>query len=292
VSRPIIVGVALVASVAALPQAYGQNRHSTFVVSVAETPSGAPIGGAEVFLPELRRIVRTDSLGQAMVAGVPLGAHRVRVRRLGFVASDVTLRFEGDTTGAVFRLERSATQLASVNVTADEVPQQLKDFESRRKQGIGRFLTETDLSRDANRDFTDVATVRFPGLAVKSDEFGKPHIASVRANCGAAPPSGGTSRGNAGIVQPSKRGGAGGGLASGPAAANEGGGATAEGSCYSTRPCLVQVYLDDINMGEADGLVRTWDLAGAEYYTGASMPARYRTSGSACGVLLLWSKWR
>ena len=65
------------------------------------------------------------------------------------------------------------------------------------------------------------------------------------------------------------------------------------GSCTSTRPCLVKIYLDDIELGEADdGLIRTWDLSGVEYYTGASMPARYRVSGSACGVLLLWSKWR
>lgn len=77
-----------------------------------------------------------------------------------------------------------------------------------------------------------------------------------------------------------------------------GGGAEAQenrmfGSCMSTRPCLVMVYLDDVELGEADdGLIRTWDLSGVEYYTGASMPARYRVSGSACGVLLLWSKWR
>jgi hypothetical protein len=55
----------------------------------------------------------------------------------------------------------------------------------------------------------------------------------------------------------------------------------------------VQVFLDDVKLDEEiDTLIRTWDLSGAEYYTGASMPARYRMSGSACGVLLLWSKWR
>jgi hypothetical protein len=266
--------------------ARGQGAHSTFTVAVADALTGAPIASAEVLLPTLRLLTRTDSLGQARVAGVPLGAHRVRVRRLGFVPSDITLKFEHDTTDAVFRLERSAAQLGAVEVAADAVPIALRDFETRRKQGIGRFLTETDLGRETNREFTDVVTVRFPGLTVKTDEFGKPHVASTRSNCGSAPPSGGNGRRtNARILDSGRPGAASGGSADG--------GATASGSCYSVRPCFVQVYLDDMNLGEADdALVRTWDLAGAEYYTGASMPARYRTSGSACGVLLLWSRWR
>ena len=66
----------------------------------------------------------------------------------------------------------------------------------------------------------------------------------------------------------------------------------AHGSCESSQACLIQVWLDNINLGESDpALMRTWDLSGAEYYTGNTVPARYRTSGSACGVLLLWSKW-
>jgi hypothetical protein len=264
----------------------GQSQYSTFTVAVADAASGAPIASAEVLLPSLRMMVRTDSLGQARLPGVPLGAQRVRVRRLGFAPSDITLKFERDTTDAVFRLERSATQLSNVDVSVESVPFGLRDFEIRRKQGIGRFLTENDLVRERNREFADVATTRFPGLAVKMDERGKPHVASTRSNCGSAKVSGGDrARGNGKIVDSGRRSGAGGGSPDGAA--------TASGSCYSTRPCFVQVYLDDMNLGEADdGLVRTWDLAGAEYYTGASMPARYRTSGSACGVLLLWSRWR
>ena len=279
--RPLSRVSMLLAIVVGPATVRGQATHSTFTVGVAEAGTGAAIASAEVVLPTLRLIARTDSLGLARLAGVPLGTHRVRVRRLGFVPSDITLKFERDTTDAVFRLERSATTLPAVEVAAETVPVGLRDFETRRKQGIGRFLTETDLSRDASRGFADVATIRFPGLMVKTDEFGRPHVASTRSNCGSAPPDGGNSRrGNARILDTGRQPGA-------------GGGATASGSCYDTRPCFVQVYLDEMKLGEADDdLIRTWDLAGAEYYTGASMPARYRTSGSACGVLLLWSRWR
>jgi hypothetical protein len=53
----------------------------------------------------------------------------------------------------------------------------------------------------------------------------------------------------------------------------------------------VIVFLDDIQLDVADfDIVSTWDLAGVEYYTGNNVPARYRVSGAACGVLLTWSK--
>ena len=277
----------LATALALLPSAaLSQAATSTFTIGVADAASGAPISSAEVLLPGLRLLIRTDSLGQARLAGVPLGAHRVRVRRLGFVPSDITLKFEHDTTDAVFRLEQSTTRLTTVDVEADATPTSLRDFEMRRKQGVGRFLTEGELAREQNREFVDVATARFPGLTVKTDESGRPHVVSTRSNCGSAPSSGGDrARGNGKILESGRR------PASSGSSSDDG--ATVSGSCYSVRPCLVKVYLDDMNLGEADdGLIRTWDLAGVEYYTGASMPARYRTSGSACGVLLLWSRWR
>jgi hypothetical protein len=62
-------------------------------------------------------------------------------------------------------------------------------------------------------------------------------------------------------------------------------------SCFSSKPCLVQTYLDGMRLSEEDfDLVRTWDLAAVEYYSGATVPARYREAGSACGVMLVWSK--
>ena len=136
-----------------------QSGKSTLSVGVADAESGKPIKGAEVVLPELRLLVLSDSMGQARIPGVPFGQHRVRVRLLGYEPSDVELKFAGDTTGAVFRLGKSAGALPSVDVTATAVPVQLKDFEVRRKQGIGRFLVESDLTREADRDFTVVVFV-------------------------------------------------------------------------------------------------------------------------------------
>ena len=55
-------------------------------------------------------------------------------------------------------------------------------------------------------------------------------------------------------------------------------------------PCFVQVYLDGLKLNSDIELIRTQDLYGVEYYTGASVPVQYRISGAACGVLLAWSR--
>lgn len=267
--------------------AVAQPGRSTLSVGVAAAEGGAPLRGAEIVLPDLRLVVRTDSTGQARIPGVPLGQHRVRVRLFGYEPSDVSLKFEGDTTGAVFRLGRSAATLSPVEVTASAVPSQLKDFEARRRQALGKFLVESDLAREGDRDFATVATVRFPGLSVRNDTDGRVHIASTRSSCGGDP--GHPTTDNRGIDR------IGGKPGMKPPIGSRGidGEPTISGSCESERPCLVPIYLDNMPLGEVDSdLIRTWDLSGAEYYTAATVPARYRTSGSACGVLLLWSKWR
>jgi len=274
------------ATLALLPALLGaQNGRSTFSVGVADAETGAPISGAEILLPDLKLLSRSDANGQARVPNIPFGTHRVRVRFLGYSASDVQLKFDRDTVGAVFRLGKTASTIAGVNVTAAQTPSQLKDFEMRRKQGIGRFLTEADLVSVADRDFMVVATMKFPGLTIQNDDGNQPHLAGMRSNCGADANAQAANRGVDRIGQQ-----AGAKPKMGMRDGYQDG--DVHGSCESSRACLVQVWLDNINLGESDpALVRTWDLSGAEYYSGNSVPPRYRNSGSACGVLLLWSKW-
>ena len=263
--------------------ALAQKGRSTLTVSVTDS-SGAPVRDVEVLLLEQKVLAKTDASGIAHVPGVPFGEHPVRVRLLGYEPSEVRLKFQGDTTIAAFKLAKSVQPLGSVRVTTD-VPAQLKDFETRRKQGIGRFLTEADLVSVADRDFMVVASTKFPGVAIQSDDQNQPHLTGMRSNCGA---NANVQAANRGVERIGEQAGAkkAMGTRDGYQDGND------HGSCESSRACLVQVWLDNINLGESDpALMRTWDLSGVEYYTGNSVPARYRTSGSACGVLVLWSKW-
>jgi hypothetical protein len=283
-------------------QAHAQGATTVLVVGVSDVTTGQALQGAEVILPELGRSARTDGLGEARIGGIPVGNRRIRVRNLGYVAADTTLPFQGDTTGIVFRLEHAAVTIAGVDVKAVG-PSRLRDFEYRRQQGIGKFLTADQLAKEAHREFGFVVMTRFPGLQVVHDGDGRPHIASTRGSCGV-----GSSPSEA--LRVGSRGGGSGGRGAattggtptgveGSGGAGQGssttepppGTAFSAGSCTPNKGCIVQTYLDDILLDEADfDIIATWDLAGVEYYSGAQIPARYRISGAACGVMLLWSR--
>ena len=283
------------ASLTLTTTASAQGKSTVVVVGVADATSGEALKGAEILFPALGRTIRTDDMGEVKIADIPTGNHRIRVRILGYVAADTTLPFQGDTTGIVFRLDRMAISLNPVEVKAQS-SSRLRDFEMRKRIGTGKYLTAVDLEKDANRDFGVVAMSRFPGLKLIHDGDGRPHIASSRGSCGVA------STMNDALRPAAKAGGsggrgtaAGGGTEQGPKGGasydDPVGTATSTGSCSPSKACLVQTYLDDVLLDEADfDIISTWDLAAVEYYTGSTMPVRYRLSGSACGVMLLWSK--
>jgi hypothetical protein len=239
--------------------AKAEPQQGVLVAVVTDAKTGTPIGSAEVVVSDLRRIALTDSAGKAHIDRISTGTYSVRVRHIGFRPITSEVRIDRDTVTATFSLVSVAQQLDTITVVDSEPYLLPRAFETRRKIGIGRFLTAEQLQTEANREFAIVAMMRFPGLRVVSDGTGRLRLASTRGNCGAAPAKNGMSGGM--------------------------------NSCLSSRPCFVRMWLDDMDLGDWEfDIVRTWDLAGVEYYTGASMPAQYRVSGSACGVLLLWSK--
>jgi hypothetical protein len=279
--------------------ALAQTSTTVLVAGVSDAGSGLALQGAEVIFPELGRSGRTDGLGEARIGGIPVGSHRIRVRFIGYAAADTVLPFRGDTTGIVFRLERTAMKMDAVEVKAVG-PSRLRDFEMRRQIGVGKYLTADQLEKEANREFGIVAMTRFPGLSVVHDGDGRPHIASMRGSCGVGgSPSellrgsrgGGSGGRGAATTGGSPTGVQGSGGAGSGATEPPPGTAFSAGSCTPNKGCIVQTYLDDILLDEADfDIIATWDLAGVEYYTGAQVPVRYRISGAACGVMLLWSK--
>ena len=181
------LAVAAVVGSAIVPSALGAQHRGTsvLVAGVADAETGQPLEGAEVVLLDQHRLARANQMGEARLDGVPRGAQRVRVRKLGYSPSEVTLAISGDTTGAVFRLPRSVTQLGAINIEAEWVPPKMKDFERRRRKGIGRFLSAEQLDKERDRDFGVLMVSRFPGLRVVTDTGGQQHLTSVRGtgNC-------------------------------------------------------------------------------------------------------------
>jgi hypothetical protein len=298
------VAIAAVAASGPVRELSAQATRTTVViVGVSDAETGQALNGAQVFFPALGRSALTDALGESR-ASIPSGAHRIRIRFLGYSAIDTSLTFTGDTTGVVFRLARVAKTMETVEVRTTSP--KMKDFEMRRGIGLGRFLTAEQIEKDSNRPFGIVAMTRFPGLQMVTDSDGRPHLSSIRGSCGGdtspsemilsgarSGGSGGRGGATGGGGGPGSTGGSAGGTGSGsgPGSGASGSSQTSFGSCTPGKACYVITFLDGIQLDSADfDLVTTWDIAGVEYYTGNNVPARYRVSGAACGVMLVWSK--
>jgi hypothetical protein len=183
ITRPSVLA-AVVATLAAATLGAQGGKTSTLVAGVADAETGQPLEGAEVILTKMRRLARANGMGEATISSIPYGVQRVRVRRLGYSPSEVDLAVNGDTVGAVFRLQRTPTQLGAVKVEATWMPASMRDVEARRKRGIGRFLTEADLEKDRDRDFHLTMTTRVPGLKTLIGADGNRVLASTRDKLG------------------------------------------------------------------------------------------------------------
>lgn len=183
IARSSRLGVLFLAFAAGTLGAQG-GKTSTLVAGVADAETGQPLEGAEVILMNVHRLARANGMGEATLASIPHGVQRVRVRRLGYSPAELDLAISGDTTGAVFRLQRVPTELGAVRVEANWVPPKMKDVEARRKRGIGRFLTDVELDKERDRDFALTMTTRVPGLKTLIDSNGNRVLASTRDNLG------------------------------------------------------------------------------------------------------------
>ena len=260
------------------------------VVGVSEVGSGSPIADAEVYLPELGRRTRTDRLGEARLSGIRSGVYEVRVRHLGFAVAAVLVPLERDSTRVAVLLRPAAATLDTVHVTESVMTVEAhRQFELRRRRGLGRFLGPDELLKESLQEFPVVAIQHFPGLALITGRGGQWQLASRHGSCGVDTTY--EVLNSAGVALRNQPGSnlitaAGSGARQTAAEA-----VTSPSSCFSDHPCHVKLFLDDQPVAESDiNIVHTEELYGVEYYASGNAPPRYRVSGSACGVILLWTK--
>ena len=292
--RPVARRVALallscVALVVAAKQVSAQSA-AILVVGVSEVATGSPIADADVFLPELGRRARTDRFGEARLARIASGVYEVRVRHLGFAAAAVLVPLQKDSTRVAVLLRPAAATLDTVRVTESAMTVEAhRQFEMRRRRGLGRFLGPDELLKESFQEFPVVAVQHFPGLALITGRSGQWQLASRHGSCGVDTTY--EVLNSAGVALRNQPGsnvitGAGSG-----ARRTAGEAATSPSSCFSDHPCHVKLFLDDQPVAESDiNIVHTQELYGVEYYASGNAPPQYRLSGSACGVILLWTR--
>lgn len=261
---------------------------ATLVVIVSEVGTGSPVPNAEVRIADSLGLGYTDQTGATRLKDIPFGVYMVRVRRLGFAVASIRVLLARDSTIGVL-LRPSAATLDTVHVTESvAIAEEHREFEARRKRGLGRFLGPDELAKANMLEFPIVAIQHFPGLALITGRAGQWQLASRHGTCGVDTTY--EVLNSTGALKNMPGANAITGAGSG-ARQTAGDAATSQGSCFSDHPCHVKLFLDDQPVAESDiAIVRTEQLYGVEYYSIGNAPARYRVSGSACGVILLWTK--
>lgn len=175
-------------------------KAAVVIAGVTDAQSGAPLADAQVSVSDLNLSARTDWSGEVRIPNVAAGQHKFEIRRVGYAPLDVDLMVQGDSIGPVFRLAKAdaptgTPALEPVKVSGDPSTSYLADFERRRAQGRGRYLTAADLDKKQNRSLVAVLSNAFGGLMSTPDPARpghnilmtrgtKPRLTNVDVHCG------------------------------------------------------------------------------------------------------------
>jgi hypothetical protein len=236
--------------------------------TVTRDSAGHALAAAEVMLPDLKRSVVANYMGEFRLSALAAGRYEIIIRHVGFATYIDTLEIAaGAHVDREFVLRELATKLEEVRVSAPErkyISPALSGFEERRKTGNGHFITEEELRKNDDHPLLNTLTSHISGvLRMPVDRRNNDEYLASGRKCGA-----------------------------GPAILSCKGG---------TSYCPVTLYLDgvlvyDSSRGESPPDMRTFDqrdIAAVEYYAGgATTPSKFNQTSSGCGVLLLWTRER
>jgi hypothetical protein len=224
---------------------------------------GRPIEGALIAVAELDSTVQTNAAGQVRLADVAETRLRLRVRAIGYAPLSAAIALAGDRrlVDTTLTMTPVAQRLDSIVVTEDATPVRGKmaDFERRRKEGFGRFLTMEEL-HDPLR----------PNLAHQLRRFGRIHVypcgyGYAAASMGPAPGS------QQATCRPPLM----------------------DNACYMSIYMDGALFYSNMTPGRPFDIttLNLLDFQGLEVYRSpAELPIQYSGTGSYCGVILLWTR--
>jgi len=123
-------------------------RDGGTITGLVVDPAGHPVAGADAFIVGETKRGLTDSTGRFEITKLDAGFYRVRVRRLGFLATEITTDLsKNGRVELKFELRVRPAFLDSVLVTAEGKCPELSffGFHCRKRNSKGVFLTDDDL---------------------------------------------------------------------------------------------------------------------------------------------------
>src|SRR5215212_4000962 len=78
------------------------SQSTVLVVSVGQVGTGAFIADAQVRLPSIGRVMRSQWNGEARFTGLSEGRYRIQVRAIGYAPADIEMPVSGDSAGIHF----------------------------------------------------------------------------------------------------------------------------------------------------------------------------------------------
>ncbi len=228
-----------------------QSAQGTAVIAgVVVDSTGAFLEGARITLGEL--VVRADARGAFRLPGVSAGAHEVVVQQVGYAPQTFQATLAPNDTLYRRIILTRVVALDSVVVAAPR--SRIPEFDERRSRGGGQFITREELDKHPVRKLSDVLR-RVPGMRIVTNPRNRGEAFAVSSR---------------GVI-------------------------TMRGS---NPTCYVHVYVDDVAVFSGSpqppfdlATLSALEIEGVEYYSGGgSIPAKYNRTGSACGVLLIWTR--
>jgi hypothetical protein len=181
-----VVLTALVLGLAAVRAGAQAPARTGVVEGLVLDALGKPIVSVEVTAMKTGVSVRTDTSGHFSLPPLASGSADISFRRLAFAPVILMMQVPaGDTTDVEVTLSVVAQELKAVVVQADAAQlRQLEAFESRRRQGIGHFITRYQIEQRQPHTLADMLRM-VPGAIVVNGDNGRTGLRfnRVARNC-------------------------------------------------------------------------------------------------------------
>ena len=160
--RPFVISACALSLATSVAVAQGTVLHAT----VVDAQTGNYILDAEVTVDPLGLKGVTDYFGDARFAGLRKGRYSVHARRIGFAPLSADVQLTGhDSLEVTMLMAPVSHELATVTVDAPSSPF-LREFEMRRRQGRGQYITDSVLRASLGIPLEDILMARLRGVMV------------------------------------------------------------------------------------------------------------------------------